>query len=95
MAYGAFCKVVQAGPMAVESGYVNVCLREVGTENVFNGRDLWFRADPKQNREVLAVALAAITSRLTVALRCVSEVDNTVKSGDASGYIETIYLVGA
>jgi hypothetical protein len=91
MAIQVICSVLKAGPI-VESDilYIPIQLKEK-TTNYFAGQNLWFNADPSAQREMLATALAAMTSGLRVYVT-LDDINPNVNSGDSSGNIQSIYL---
>jgi hypothetical protein len=87
------CTVIAAGPMIDEEStnlVINIMLKEKGTAH-FGGKNLWFAAERTAQREMLATALASITSGIGVWVS-LDNVNPSVSSGDSSGTVQSIYL---
>ena len=89
----ATCSVTGAGPMADFGGRVIIFLKESPGTNYFQGKTLCFLAFDGFKREMLAVALAAMSTGRQVWVDMGDAINPNVPSGDESGTIRSLYLI--
>lgn len=88
----ANCTVAAVGPMSY-NGSVTIALDESPDTNYFQGKRLFFVAADAMKREMLATALAAISTGRRVWVDLGDDMNPNVAPADIAGTIRSMYII--